>query len=147
MLEDNEHTVFSILKTSESLENGDITPRTSVPPAEADPRFFDKVHDDVSKTVQKEKIQEEYKKVSRCKINCKNVQVPSVLAVSSGWEFWNFCHQISQLLKNWVFSCHYFGVLLNLSFCRGFLFGLHIAHVAGGKTASCVLSMTLRVRE
>ena len=42
MLEDNEHTVFSILKTSESLENSDITPRTSVPPAEADPRFFTK---------------------------------------------------------------------------------------------------------
>ena len=83
MLEDNEQTVFSILKTSESLENGDITPRTSVPPAEADPRFFDKVLDDVSKTVQKEKIQEEYKKVSRCKINCKKVQVPSVLAGES----------------------------------------------------------------
>ena len=60
-----------------------------MPPAEADPRFFDKVHDDVSKTVQKEKIQGEYKKVTRRCINSKNLQVSSVLAVESVWEFWN----------------------------------------------------------
>ena len=60
--------MFFIGSSLESLANGDISPRTSVPPAEADPRFFDKVQDDVCKTVQKEKIQEQYKKVRNHKL-------------------------------------------------------------------------------
>ncbi len=44
-------------------ENGDIRPKTAVSPTEADPKFFSNVQNDAIKIIQKEKIQEEYRKV------------------------------------------------------------------------------------
>ncbi|ESO88158.1 hypothetical protein LOTGIDRAFT_234719 [Lottia gigantea] len=50
-------------KESEKSESPDpVTPTKKIPPHKANDKYFDKVEDDVSKILRKEKIQEEYKK-------------------------------------------------------------------------------------